>query len=193
MKKLILCFIISCCAFTLFAQTKQVPATIYSYDIGKTKVAPMSALEKLMPIIEKGYFDGSSFPKTKENYVNTFSDWNKKMKTKAFKKVIQVNFIDARPKNKANKKIPIRIEEFIFSDAKNAKTAFDKFNVYKELKLDVPPITPLNWYVFLKEDKIFLLSAEEINQSPFLQKYYKEMIINNLFNKKQTEIIEIHK
>jgi hypothetical protein len=186
-------FMISCCAFTLFAQAKQSSAKIYSRDISKTKVAPISELEKLMPIIEKGYLDGSSFPKTKENYVNVFSDWNKKMKTKAFKKVVQVNFIDARPKNKANKKIAIRIEEFIFSDAKNAKTAFDKFNVYKELKLAPPPIAPLNWYVFLKEEKVFLLSAEEIQQSPFLQKYYKDMIINNLYNKKQTEIIEIHK
>ena len=85
------------------------------------------------------------------------------------------------------------VEELIFENIESSKKAFSKLNVYKKLQLNPSPLAPLNWLVFLKKERILILSSESFHKYPTQQTKYRSWILDNLFDGISQEVIEIHK
>ena len=190
MDKLILLFVIFC--NNLFAQQKDsLRYYNFSFNNEKSKVIPES--KKVQMVFEKDYYNCGRYSKTKSVYSNHFMKMNKILKTDVFNKIQEVNFMACCPKKANKSNLTIKFEEYIFNNSKNALSCFNELKKYKKIKLQKPPIAPLNWLVFIKENRIFILSSEEFHKKNQLQNFYKEAIVSSIFQGQIPEVIEIHK
>jgi hypothetical protein len=126
-------------------------------------------------------------------YEYIFSGLNRKMRTKIFAKVWLGNFICFSSKSNSDSVGYVKVEEWTFNSCSNAKKVFHNFNKYKKMRLNPPPLAPMNWLIYLKDERVYVLSNDNFHRYPSQQSQYSKWIIDNLFDGKATEIIEIHK
>lgn len=190
MNKIILLSICILLANDIFCQ-KQI--TIHTFELKKGRNEIKSNLTSLINTLNGDYKSCGEYLKSKEIYTLKFSELNKKINTNSFNKISKVNLICFYSELKSDTIGSIIVEELIFDNSDYSKKAFNKFYLYKKINLNPPPIAPMNLLIFLKNERILILSSESFHRYPKQLNKYSKWILDTLFNGIPQETIEIHK
>jgi hypothetical protein len=176
------------CAVFLSSQIK-----IHTFKIKKNSIEIKSNLTSLTRSLSADYRSNGEFRYSIESFKYEFSKLNKKLNTNVFNEIIRVNYICFYSKMRSDSIGSVEVEEWIFNNSSNAQKAFSKFHKYKRMRFYPPPLAPMNWLIYLKDERVYVLSNDNFHRYPTQQSQYSKWIIDNLFDGKATEIIEIHK